>query len=39
MLKDGEIQEMGSYQRLLKSNGVFADFIGTYLQNNDDTSK
>ena len=38
MLQDGEIKEIGSYKSLLKNNGVFAEFFGTYLQTSE-TSK
>ena len=35
MLQDGEIKEIGSYKNLIKNNGVFAEFFGTYLQSSD----
>lgn len=33
-MKDGHISEMGTYSELLRKNGAFADFMRTYL--NDD---
>ena len=32
VLKDGRVSEMGSYEQLLEHNGVFAEFVRTYLK-------
>ena len=35
-MKDGRISEMGTYKQLLSRDGAFADFIRTYLNENQD---
>ena len=37
VLKDGAISEMGTYEELLTRHGAFAEYIQTYLQENDDS--
>ncbi len=36
VMKDGRVSEMGTYNKLVKSNGAFAEFIKTYLNVNED---
>ena len=35
VLKDGVISEQGSYEELLSQNGLFAEFLQQYLQQDD----
>jgi len=35
VMVDGRISEMGTYRELLAQNGDFAEFLRTYLENED----
>ena len=39
VIKDGHISETGTYEELLSHNGAFAEFIRTYLNEEDSMSE
>ena len=39
VMKDGRVSEMGTYNELLSTDGAFADFMRTYLNENEDSDE
>lgn len=37
-MKDGTVSEVGTYRKLLKNDGPFAEFIRTYLEQEEELS-